>query len=176
MAIIGPAQLPHIMKIPSDPMKFEILSMLGHPNVLVEISETQLEQSIRVTADFISIYFPREARYAYYYTNPLQSTYDMPKDAYWVQEVSWDPATTTIGDIFGAESFLFSFSGGSILLTSEGKMTCEECYEKKDKIKLVTPFGLRKPLMRWNERKQPVIILKTKNMGNGINKFLNFLK
>jgi len=163
MAIISKSQLPAILKIKSDPMKFEVLSALGHPTVLVELSEAQLEQAIRVTGDFVAQYFPREQKYAYFYTSPLVNTYSLPADAYWVQDVKWDPETTRIGDIFGAESFLFSFGGGSILLTSEGKMTCEECYEKRDKIKLITPFGLRKPLMRWNKRKQSVILLKTQN-------------
>jgi hypothetical protein len=162
MAIISPAQLPVVLKMRSEPIKFEILSTLGHPNVLVELTEPQLEQAIRTTGDFIAQYFPNEQKYAYFYTTPLKPDYDLPADAYWVQDVKWDPATTRIGDIFGAESFLFSFGGGSILLTSEGKMTCEECYEKKN-IKLVTPFGLRKPLMRWNDKKQPMVILRTKN-------------
>ena len=37
-----------------------------------------------------------------------QSTYPMPSDAYWIQSVSWDPVTTRIDDVFGAESFLFN--------------------------------------------------------------------
>lgn len=161
MAIIGPPNLPVIMKLQSDPIKFWVLSALGHPNVLVELTEAQLEQSISVTADFIAQYYPREQKYAYFYTKPLESTYSLPEDAYWVQNVVWDPATTRIGDIFGAESFLFSFGGGSILLTNEGAMTCEECYEKRDNIKLMTPFGWRKPVMRWNKKKQPVLVMKT---------------
>jgi hypothetical protein len=108
MAILGPDQLPVVMRIQSDPMKFEILSMLGHPHVNVELSETQLEQSIRVTGDFIAEYFPLEQRFAYFYTQPLITTYDLPPDAYWVQEVTWHPEVTRIGDIFGAESFLFN--------------------------------------------------------------------
>jgi len=43
-----------------------------------------------------------------FYTEPLKSTYPMPADAYWIQEVSWDPVTTRIDDVFGAESFLFN--------------------------------------------------------------------
>jgi hypothetical protein len=163
MAILGPEQLPVVLKLRSDPIKFEVLSTFGHPHVLVELSEAQLEQAIRTTGDWIAQYFPRETKYAYFYTQPLVSEYPLPADAYWIKNVVWDPATTRIGDIFGAESFLFSYGGGSILLTSEGKMTCEECYKNKDKIKLVTPFGLRKPLMRWNSKKQPVVILKTEN-------------
>jgi len=108
MAILGPPQLPTILKLNMDPMKFEILSTLGHPTVMVELTETQLEQAIRTTGDFISQYFPREQKYAYFYTQPLISEYDLPADAYYVQDVKWDPATTRIGDIFGAESFLFN--------------------------------------------------------------------
>jgi hypothetical protein len=161
MSILGPPDLPVVLKIPSDPLKFEILCTFGHPVVMVELTEEQLEQAIRVTGDFIATYFPFEEKYAYFNTQPLVSEYPLPADAYWVKDIKWDPAVTRIGDIFGAESFLFSFGGGSILLTSEGKMTCEECYEKRNKIKLITPFGLRRPLMRWNDRKQPMLILKT---------------
>jgi len=108
MAIIGPSQLPAILKVSSDPIKFWILSSLGHPVVMVELTEAQLEQAISVTGDFIAQYFPLEHKYAYFYTQPLVSTYNLPPDAYWVQDVKWDPATTRIGDIFGAESFLFN--------------------------------------------------------------------
>jgi hypothetical protein len=108
MAIIGPEQLPVVLKLPSDPIKFEVLSQLGHPVVMVELTEPQLEQAIRVTGDFIAQYFPLEEKYSYFYTQPLVTEYDLPPDAYWVQDVKWDPATTRIGDIFGAESFLFN--------------------------------------------------------------------
>lgn len=108
MAIMGPADLPTILRIPSDPMKFETLSMLGHPVVNVELTEPQLEQAIRVTANFVAQYYPMEQKVAYFYTKPLINTYDLPQDAYWITDVKWDPATTRIGDIFGAESFLFN--------------------------------------------------------------------
>ena len=108
MAIIGPEQLPAICHYASDPVKFEILSTLGHPTVLVELTEPQLEQAIRVTGDFIAQYFPYVEKYAYFQAQPLVSTYDIPADAYWIKDVKWDPATTRIGDIFGAESFLFN--------------------------------------------------------------------
>lgn len=108
MAIIGPEQLPLVLKVPSDPMKFEVLATLGHPVVMVELTEDQLEQAIRVTGDFIAQYFAFEEKYAFFNTQPLVSTYDLPVDAYWVKDVKWDPATTRIGDIFGAESFLFN--------------------------------------------------------------------
>lgn len=108
MAILGPNQLPVVLKVDSDPVKFEVLSQLGHPVVLVEITEPQLEQAIRVTGDFIATYFPHEEKYAYFYTQPLVAEYPLPPDGYWIKDVKWDPATTRIGDIFGAESFLFN--------------------------------------------------------------------
>ena len=108
MAIIGPSQLPVILKVDSNPLKLRALSELGHPNVLVEIQEPQWEQLLRSMGDFIAHYFPMEDRYAIFYTNPLQTTYDLPEDAYWVREIAWDPITTRIDDIFGAESFLFN--------------------------------------------------------------------
>jgi hypothetical protein len=108
MAILGPPQLPVVMRIPSDPLKFSVLSALGHPVINVELTEDQLEEIIRVTGDFIAQYFPFEEKYAYFYTSPLVSEYDLPNDAYYIKDVKWDPATTQIGDIFGAESFLFN--------------------------------------------------------------------
>ena len=108
MAVIGPAELPVVLQVDSNPMKSYVLSMLGNPVVEVEVMENQFETVLRNTGDFIAHYFPKQQRLAYFYTIPLQSTYDLPKDAYWIQEVQWDPVTTNIGDIFGAESFLFN--------------------------------------------------------------------
>lgn len=108
MAIIGPPDLPVVLKVPSDPIKMWVMHTLGHPTVMVELQEPQLEQAIQTTGDFIATYFPFEEKYAYFMTQPLISEYDLPVDAYWVRDVKWDPATTQIGDIFGAESFLFN--------------------------------------------------------------------
>ena len=120
MAIIGPEQLPVILKVDSNPLKFHALSQLGHPVVNVEIIESQMEQVLRSTGNFISHYFPLEERFAFFMTQPLQSEYPIPADAYWIRSVSWDPSTTRIDDIFGAESFLFNIgniSGIQNLLT-----------------------------------------------------------
>jgi hypothetical protein len=108
MPIIGPADLPAVLKVASEPMKRYALAQLGYPNVAVEITEDQLEIALRNTGDWIAGYFPHEQRLAVFNTTPLQSTYPMPSDAYWVQEVRWDPVTTRIDDVFGAESFLFN--------------------------------------------------------------------
>lgn len=108
MAIIGPEQLPLVLKVDSNPLKFHAISQLGHPVVLVELMESQMEQVLRSTGDFMATYFPLEERYAFFMTQPLQAEYPIPDDAYWIREVSWDPATTRIDDIFGAESFLFN--------------------------------------------------------------------
>lgn len=108
MAIIGPADLPVVLKLRSDPIKKYVLTMLGHPSVEVEITEDQWETILRVSGDWISGYFPREQKLAVFYTTPLQPTYPLPADAYWIQEVAWDPVTTRMDDIFGAESFLFN--------------------------------------------------------------------
>lgn len=108
MAIISPADLPVVLKLRSDPLKKYVLSKLGYPHVDVEISEDQFETVLRNTGDFIAGYFPREQKFAIFYTTPLVATYPMPEDAYWIQEVSWDPVTTRIDDVFGAESFLFN--------------------------------------------------------------------
>ena len=108
MAIIAPVDLPVILKVNSDPLKKYVLSQLGYPAVDVEITEDQFESVLRVTGDFISTYFPREQKLSVFWTQPLVPTYPMPEDAYWIQEVSWDPVTTRIDDVFGAESFLFN--------------------------------------------------------------------
>ena len=111
MAIIGPEKMPAILRLQNggnDIMKFEILATLGHPQINVELGEEQLEQIIRTSGDFIAQWFAKEMQYAYFYTSPLVNTYNLPSDAYMVREVVWDPAVTRIGDIFGAESFLFN--------------------------------------------------------------------
>lgn len=161
MAIISPADLPVVLRISSDPLKAYCLAKLGYPNIDVEISEQQFEIVLRNTGDFIAGYFPREQKFAVFYTTPLVSTYPMPDDAYWIQEVSWDPITTRIDDVFGAESFLFCWPGGTHLLTVKGPKTCEEVFETG--IELETPFGPRKPQIKWNDRKQSIQVLKTQD-------------
>jgi len=108
MAIISPTDLPKVLRVDSNPLKLRILHHFGHPNVRVELTEEQLEEMLRVVGDFIAQYFPKEERYAFFYTKPLVATYDLPEDAYWVREVGWDPVVTRINDIFSAEMFLFN--------------------------------------------------------------------
>lgn len=108
MAILGPEDLPAVLQLDPTPIKKYVLTRLGHPATEVELTEDQFETVLRTAGDFIAHYFPKEQKLAWFYTQPLKSTYDMPNDAYWVQEVQWDPATTRIGDVFGAESFLFN--------------------------------------------------------------------
>ena len=108
MAIIAPTDLPEILKVDSNPMKKYVMTMLGHPVTDVEMTEDQWETILKVSGDFIAHYFDREEQLAWFYTDPLISEYDMPENAYWIKEVKWDPATTRIGDVFGAESFLFN--------------------------------------------------------------------
>lgn len=108
MAILAPADLPAVLKVRNEPMKKYVLTKLGYPTVDVEIQEDQWETIWRVAGDFISGYFPREQRLSVFWTTPLKSTYPFPQDAYWIQSVSWDPVTTRIDDVFGAESFLFN--------------------------------------------------------------------
>lgn len=108
MAIIGPADLPSIMKVRSEPMKKYVISKLGGSVVDVEITEDMWETIWRVAGDFIAQYFPREQKLAVFWTSPLKNTYPLPRDAYWVQEVSWDALTSRIDDIFGAQSYLFN--------------------------------------------------------------------
>lgn len=111
MAILGPAELPVLLRLPgdkNDQLKFDALASLGHPVINVEIVESQIESALRTTGDFIAGYFPFEERVAFFMTEPLRSTYPLPEEAYWVKNVNWDPVTTRIDDVFGAESFLFN--------------------------------------------------------------------
>jgi len=164
MAIVGPADLPSIMKVRSEPMKKYVLAKLGYPQIDVELTEDQFEVIWRVAGDFIAQYFPREQKLGVFWTQPLKSTYPLPKDAYWVQQVSWDPVTTRIDDVFGAESYLFCFPGGTKLLTTEGPLACEDIYTKQlgdVETTVVTPFGPRPARLRWNAVRQPIQVLKT---------------
>ena len=159
MAILAPVDLPSVLKVRDDPAKKYVLTKLGHPITEVELAEDQWNSIFRVGGDFIAGYFPREQKLALFWTTPLQSTYPLPNDAYWINDCQWDPISSNIHDVFGAESFLFSFSGGTKLLSEKGPQTCEELYENGNK--LITPFGLRKPKLKWNEVEQPVQILQT---------------
>jgi len=120
VAIVGPSQLPYILKVDSDPIKKYVLAKLGHPTVEVELTEDQWETILRTTGDFIAHYFSNEQRFAVFWTQPLQSVYDLPSDAYWIEEAAWDPVVTRIDQIFGAESFLFNIgniTGIHLILT-----------------------------------------------------------
>ncbi len=108
MAIIGPADLPSVLKVPAEQAKKYIYSKLGYPQVEVEISEDQFNTIWRISADFIASWFPHEQKLALFWTQPLKSTYPLPKDAYWIQQVVWDPLTSRIDQVFGAESYLFN--------------------------------------------------------------------
>lgn len=97
-----------VLQLDTNPTKFEVLAHFGHPNVRVELDESQFESIFRSAGEFIAGYFPFEEKIATFYTKPLINEYDLPPDAYWIKQVKWDPAVTRIGDIFGAESFLFN--------------------------------------------------------------------
>jgi len=161
MAILGPQDLPSIIQVRSEPMKHYCLSKLGYPGVDVEVTEAQFEACIKVFVNFIASYFPHEQRMAAFYTQPLVSLYPLPPDAWTVQDVFWDGGLSTyMNDIFSSEYFLFCAPSGTKLLTKAGPKPCEEVHEKN--LKILTPFGYRKPKMRWNDSKQPISMMKTK--------------
>jgi len=162
MAILGPSELPLVLKVDSDPLKALAIHEFGHPVVLVELMEPQFEIVLRRIGDFIAEYFPLQGRFAFIQTQPLVAEYPLPDDAYWIQNISWDPATTRIDDIFGAESFLFSFGPGTKLFNYNGEISCEDL-SKKENQKIKTPYGFRKVGIRWNKRKQPAIKIFTDN-------------
>lgn len=97
-----------VLKLDLNPTKLEVLSHFGHPSVKVELEEIHFETIFRSVGNFIAGYFPFEEKIATFYTKPLVTEYDLPPDAYWIKQVKWDPAVTRIGDIFGAESFLYN--------------------------------------------------------------------
>lgn len=140
--ITGPQDSPVVLKVQSDPMKLYALQQLGYPHVAVEVNESQLENAIRVTGDFIAQYFPQEQRLAVFYTQPLKPTYPLPKDAYWVQEVQWDPVTTRIDDVFGAEAYLFCLAPSFKILDKDGAL--QPLGDWRTHWKAKTPFGDRR--------------------------------
>lgn len=152
MAIIGPADLPAVLKLPSDPIKKYVLTKLGHPTVEVEISEDQWETLLRVGGDWIAGYFPKEQKLGVFHTQPLQPTYPMPADAYWVQEVAWDPVTTRLDDIFGAESFLFCVAPGLKILAKDGSLQSVGDWRPHWKAK--TPYGNKKLQVKNHQNKR----------------------
>lgn len=163
MAITGPADLPSVLKLRSEPMKKYVLTKLGYPVVDVEITEDQWETIWKVSGDFIAGYFPREQKLSLFYTTPLQSTYPLPKDAYWVQEVSWDPVTTRIDDVFGAESFLFCVSEEFQILDKFGSL--QPVADWRTDWKAKTPFGPAKMTIKkhQNEKLLPKVKITYEN-------------
>lgn len=109
-SITGPGGIgPSVLKVNTEPLKRYVFHKLGYPNINVELTESQLEDIIRVAGDFIAMYFPREQKIATFYSVPLQPTYPLPDDAWWVEEVSWDPYTAKVDDIFGADYYLLNY-------------------------------------------------------------------
>lgn len=131
--------MPSILKVRSEPMKKYVLSKLGYPQVAVELSEDQFESIYRVAGDFIAGYFPREQKLSLFWTSPLKSTYPLPKDAYWIQHVSWDPVTSRIDDVFGAESFLFCATPDLKILASDGSL--QPIVDWKPHWRAKSPYG-----------------------------------
>lgn len=158
MAILGPTDLPLVLKVQSDPIKKYVLTKLGYPAVDVELTEDQFETILKTSGDFIAGYFPREQRLAVFQTRPLVSTYPMPADAYWIQEIQWDPVTTSVSDIFGAESYLFCFGPEIKILAADGSLQQLGNWSKNWKAK--TPYGNRKLKIKQHSNKKLLPKLK----------------
>jgi hypothetical protein len=155
MAIIGPRDLPVVLKVDSNPLKLRVMHHFGYPTINVELSEDQLEELLRVTGDFIATYFPMSERYAYFYTKPLIDSYDFPADAYWIKDIGWDPVMNRIQDIFGAEMFLFCFGGAFKILRSDNELIPVEKWDKEDMA--VTPYGDEQITLSIHDYRQPLI-------------------
>lgn len=162
MAIMGPADLPYILKTNSTPIKKYVLSKLGYPAVDVEIAEDQWETVMKTAGDFIAHYFSKEQMFWVFWTQPLESTYDLPPDAYWVQEVSWDPVTTNIDQIFGAESFLFCFADGMQILREDSQLIRLEDWKPEFMAK--TPYGKCRIILERHDQPQELVEV---SYGNG---------
>lgn len=158
MAIIAPADLPSVLKVRSEPMKKYVLSKMGHPVTEVEIHEDQWETIFKVSGDFIAGYFPREQKLSVFWTSPLRSTYPLPQDAYWIQSVNWDPVTTKIDDVFGAESFLFCVSDNFKILDKFGSLQPVGDWKKNWKAK--TPYGDSNIVMKRHKNNRPLPKIK----------------
>jgi len=157
MAITGPSELPLVLKVDSDPIKKYVISKLGHPVTEVELSEDQWETILRTSGDFIAHYFSKEQMFGVFWTQPLVSDYDLPDNAYWVQEVAWDPVTTRIDKIFGAESFLFCFAPGFMILRDDNRLIDVRDWEPE--YKCVTPYGNKKLIVERHLADQEIMIV-----------------
>lgn len=166
MAILAPADLPSVLKVRSEPMKKYVMSKLGYPVIECEITEDMWETVFRVAGDFIAGYFPREQKLSMFWTKPLQPTYPLPKDAYWIQDVSWDPVTTRIDDVFGAESFLFCISPDFLVLDKFGSLQPIGDWKKQWKAK--TPFGDSGLSIRHHENDRPLPKVRIKYEGGAV--------
>lgn len=122
MAILSPADGPSIIKMRLEPMKKYVLAKMGGSIVDVELTEDQFECVAKTALDFIAQYFPKEQKLSVFWTQPMKSTYPLPSDAYWIQAVNWDPVTTRVDDIFGAESYLFCLSPDFKILDKFGSL------------------------------------------------------
>ena len=160
MAIIGPSNV--VLKLDSNPIKAEVLSHFGHPTVRVELDDPSLEHILRTAGDFMAGYFPFEEQIAVFYTQPLVTEYPLPEDAYWIKQVKWDPAVTRIGDIFGAESFLFCFADGFKILRDDNILIDIKDWNEK-KFKCKTPYGNKKVILNRHEVDQELIKLSYEN-------------
>ena len=155
MAIIGPSDLPYILKVDSEPLKKYALSKLGYPSVEIEVSEDQWESVLRTSGDFIAHYFSKEQMFGVFYTTPLENTYPLPANAYWVQEVAWDPATTSIDQIFSAEAFLFCFADGMQVVRDDGVLVSLQDWQPEFLAK--TPYGPRSLVLERHETPQELV-------------------
>ena len=158
MPIIGPPDLPAILKMNTpltNEIKKYVLTQLGYPTVDVELTEDQFETILRTSGDFITHYFPKEGKLAMFRTVPLVGTYDLPSDAYWVQEVAWDPVVTNIGDIFSAESFLFCFGAGMKVLRCDGALI--DVLEWRNDYRIKTPYGSRMIVIETHDAQQDLV-------------------
>jgi len=152
MAIQAPSELPVVLRLPSNPIKKYVLTKLGHPVVDCELTEDQFETVFKTAGDFIAGYFPREQRLAWFQTTPLVSTYPMPRDAYWVQDVQWDPMTTNVHDIFGAEAYLFCVGPELKILAADGSLQPLGDWRKDWKAR--TPYGNRRLKIKYHNNQK----------------------
>lgn len=123
MAILSRSGMPAFTQLgheDTNDLKNYAQTMLGHPHVLVEITEQQLELIIKQSIGFWTRFFPKEEKYAFFWTTPGKAEYPIPNDAAWIRQILWDPGVSRINDIFSAEHYLFNvgnITGINTLLT-----------------------------------------------------------
>ena len=81
-------------KVISD-VKSYVMSMLGHPNVVVELEDGQFEEIMESAVNFLAGYVGK-SRYCYSMVQARRSQYTLPADCHTVERVFYDPTYLSV--------------------------------------------------------------------------------